>query len=187
MTGRATHEGRGVRRAAAWTVAIAAALAVPLTAMQFSREVQWSAFDFLFAGALMGAVAVVYELAARRGSALYRAGAGVALAAALLLVWVCGAVGIVGAETDPANLVFLGVLATAFCGALLSRFRAAGLAWTFAATAAAQIAAAIVALLARWGADGPAWPWDIVGASAMFTAMWMLASALFRRAARAGR
>ena len=88
----------------------------------------WSLFDFAFFGAMVLGVVVVAWLVRRksRGSA-YRYAAGVALAATFLLVWVNGAVGIIGAEGNDANLMFFGVLATGLIGALLARFRPVGM------------------------------------------------------------
>ena len=65
------------RRLLLWAGVIGAVLAIPFVAMRFTGEVKWTAFDFLFAGGLMAAVAATYELAARAGDPFFRAGAGV--------------------------------------------------------------------------------------------------------------
>ena len=80
-------------------VVLAAAfiLLLPLIAMQFTDEVTWGLFDFALAGALLVGTGLLYELAASRmGNPAHRATLGVALAAALLLVWIELAVGIFG-------------------------------------------------------------------------------------------
>src|SRR5688572_13882947 len=98
-------EGGGSRwRPAGWAVA-ALILLLPLIAMQFTDEVDWSMFDFAFAAVLLGGLGLGLELAVRKtDNAAYRLAAAVALAAAFLLVWVNGAVGIIGSEQDDANL-----------------------------------------------------------------------------------
>lgn len=81
-------------------VVLAAAfiLLVPLVAMQFTDEVAWDLFDFAIAGALLVGTGVMYVMSARKVSnPQYRAVIGVALAVALLLVWIELAVGIIGA------------------------------------------------------------------------------------------
>lgn len=86
-------------------VVLAAAfiLLVPLLAMQFTDEVVWSLSDFVVAGGLLVGTGLMYELAARKGDSIaHRAAVGVALAAALLLVWVHLAVGIIGMLDNPA-------------------------------------------------------------------------------------
>jgi hypothetical protein len=64
-------------------------LLLPLLAMQVNEEVRWDAADFVLFGAMLAAAGGGYELAARMsGSRAYRAAAGLALAAAFLLVWI---------------------------------------------------------------------------------------------------
>ena len=104
-------------------------LLLPLVAMRFSEEVAWDPADFAVAGGLLVGTGLLYEAAARRsGSVAYRAAAGVALAAAFLLVWLNLAVGIIGDEDNPANAMYIGVLAVGVVGALLARFRPRGMA-----------------------------------------------------------
>lgn len=68
-------------------------LLIPLIAMQFTSEMNWGLFDFVFAGALLFGTGLVFVLAARKLSK-YRTVIGIALAAALLLVWAELAVGV---------------------------------------------------------------------------------------------
>jgi len=164
------HTGNRLR-IAAWSVA-AGLLMLPAVAMQFTREVVWGPFDFLVAAALIGGVGLTFELAVRtHQSAVYRAGAAVALLTAFLTVWINLAVGMIGDEGNPINLVFAGVLAVAAIGGLLARFRPAGMAWAMVATAAAQ-AATILPALAQEPHTAP-----LIGA---FALPWLLAAALFR-------
>jgi thiazole synthase ThiGH ThiG subunit len=58
-----------------------------------------------------------------------------ALVAAMLLVWVNLAVGIIGSEDNPANIMYLGVHAVLILGALLALFRPQGMARALFATA----------------------------------------------------
>jgi len=158
-------------RIVAWSAA-AGLLMLPAIAMQFTRQVVWGPIDFLAAGALIGGVGLTFELAVRtHQSAAYRAGAAVALLTAFLTVWVNLAVGMIGDEDNPLNLVFAGVLAVAALGSLLARFRPAGMAWAMLATAAAQ-AATILPALAQEPRTAP-----LIGA---FALPWLLAAALFR-------
>jgi hypothetical protein len=111
MAGKAENGGgrRGSPwRIAAWTVA-ALMLLLPLVAMRFTDEVSWDETDFILAGALIGGAGLTFELAARAtANHAYRAAVGVALAAAFLLIWLNLAVGIVGTEDNPFNLMFGG-------------------------------------------------------------------------------
>lgn len=170
-------------RKVAWGAALL--LLLPLAAMQVSDEVAWGPGDFALAGTLVVGVGLAFEGAARASrDRAYRVAAGVALATALALVWLNLAVGLIGAEDDPANLIHGGVLAVGLVGTLLARLRPRFMARALLATALAQAASAAVALAAGWGATTPGWPWDILVLDGIFTALWLLSAALFRHAAR---
>jgi hypothetical protein len=136
---------------------------------------------FVVAVALAGGTAAIGRR--RPGDGAYRAGLAVSLATALLLFWVNGAVGIVGSASNDANAMYAGVLAIGAVGALIARWRPAGLCRTLLAVAVAQVLVGAVALAAGLGREGAAWPWDVIVATAIFTGLWLLAAALFRRSA----
>src|SRR5690606_34809420 len=101
----------------------------PLIAMQFTHAVRWDMADFALFGTLLLGAGGAYELAIRRAAHnTYRAAVGVALATAFILVWVNGAVGVIGDEDNPANSMYAGVLAVALIGSVLARLRPWGMA-----------------------------------------------------------
>ncbi len=162
-------------RIAAWTAA-ALILLAPLIAMQFTDEVVWDVTDFVFFGLLLGGSGVALELAARKtGNAAYRTGVGLALAAAFLVIWVNGAVGIIGNESNDQNLMYYGVLAIGVIGALVARFEPQGMARAMIATAGAQVLVFAIALIAGWGFTGPI--------TFFFLAFWVGSARLFQKAA----
>ena len=72
-------------------------LLIPLIAMQFTDEVNWSLFDFIVAGVLLLGTGLMCELVMRKVNKIeYRIAICVAILAALLLIWVELAVGIFG-------------------------------------------------------------------------------------------
>ena len=176
---------RGNRsRIAGWSAATLLLL-LPLVAMQFTDEVVWDVADFAIAGTLLVGAGVTLELAARRtGNGAYRAAVGVALGAAVILVWVSGAVGVIGSESNDANLMYGGVLAVGVIGALIARFRPHGMARALLATALAQALVAVIALIAGLGSTGPIWPRDILMLTGFFVALWLGSASLFQKAAR---
>lgn len=182
-TPRNTPSGFAGRwRIAGWTTA-ALFLLYPLVAMQFTDEVDWTVADFLFAGALLAGVGGAFELAVRRtASTAYRLAVGVALAAAFLLVWINGAVGIFGSEDNPANLLFGVVLAVALAGSVAARFRPRGMAFAMAATALGQ---AVVAAVALAGGMIPENGWvEALALCGFFVALFAGAAWLFHEASR---
>ncbi|TFI59127.1 hypothetical protein E2493_06270 [Sphingomonas parva] len=178
--------GRGWR-IGAWSAA-AALLLAPALAMQMTDEVRWGLEDFAVAAALILAVGVPLELAVRMtANGAYRVAAAVALGTGFLLVWSNLAVGFIGSEDNPANLLIFGVVGVAIAGAVLARFRARGMALAMLATALAQALAAGAAAAAGWAPAEPGWPREIALLTLVFCGLWLIAAALFRRAARAQR
>jgi hypothetical protein len=156
-------------------------LLLPLLAMQVTGEVNWTGSDFVFAGALMFGALGAYEVAVRMtGNRAYRAGAGLAIVTAFLLVWINAAVGITDSDADGMYLV---VLALALVGALVARFRPAGMARAMMAAALATLSVGVVALVAG---VVPAYnsAFEILGLSTFFAVLWGGSALLFREAAR---
>ncbi|MBD1919520.1 hypothetical protein H6F77_00070 [Microcoleus sp. FACHB-831] len=87
----------------------------------------------------------------RINSTAYRSAIGIAIAAALILVWLSLGVGIIGKDGDPANLMYFGVLAVGIIGAIIARLQPYGMARTLFATAFAQALVTAIALLAGLG------------------------------------
>ena len=169
------NDGVGLWRVVGWSIA-AVLLLLPLAAMQFTSEVRWTPFDFLFASLMIGSVGLLFELTVRMNpNRFYRIGVGFALAAAFLLVWANGAVGMIGNEDNPYNLWFIALVPLVLLGSSALRFRASGMAWVMAATAVAQL------LIAGFGAVA-----DPRGAlfSALCAFPWLCSALFFRRAAR---
>jgi len=143
-----TRTGTSGWRVAGWSMAAALWL-LPLAAMQVTAEVNWTPGDFVFAGVLIGGVGLAFELAVRgTRDPAYRGAVALLLAAAFLLVWINAAVGIIGDEGDPLNLLYAGVLGVGLVGAIAARFRARGMAHAAAAAAIAQAVAGAVAVVA---------------------------------------
>ncbi|MGI4865041.1 MAG: hypothetical protein ACRYFZ_14050 [Janthinobacterium lividum] len=172
-------------------LATALILLVPLVAMQFTKEVAWNADDFVLAGIMLFGTGLAYQFVAQPGrNRAYRLAVGVALAAGLLLVWMNLAVGLIGSENNPLNLLYGGVLAVAIIGALIARFRPRGMARTLFATALAQAVVPVLALLI--GRPPMASQEDVrgilgvLGVNAIFVVLWVGSALLFRRASATG-
>lgn len=160
-------------------------LLVPLVAMQFSTEVNWSPLDFVVAYALLAGAGLGLRLLLRHSTSFaFRAGAALAIFGQLSLVWVNLAVGFIGNENNPANLLFLAVLATGVGGVVLGGFAAARLARTCFATAAVQFLVPIVAWLV-WRPNFDANVALIFALNFVWVSFFAGAGALFRHAAAA--
>jgi hypothetical protein len=163
-------------RIAGWSLA-AGLLALPAVAMQFTDEVDWSAGDFLFAAIVFAIVGGLLELAARASASLaYRVGAAMAVATGFLTIWITLAVGIVGAEDNPQNILYFGILGMGICVTVAALGDPRALARGMRATAAFQ---GLVCLIHVIEGVYPA-----VMIDGFFTMTWLTAGALFARAAR---
>lgn len=163
-------------RAAAWGGA-ALLLAIPAVMTQVSPEWDWGPFDFAVFATMLGLACAAFELTARASRDIaHLAAAGLALGTAFVIVWASLAVGIIGNEDNPANLVFVGVLAVGLVGGALVRLRSAGMARVMVATTLAQAVAAIVAVVVGVPPEGVL--------TAIFIAPWLISSWLFSIAAK---
>lgn len=159
-------------------------LLVPLVAMQFNDEVDWGLADFVGAGVLLFGTGLTYELiASRSGTIAYRVAAGVALAASLLLVWVNLAVGLIGNEDNPVNVLYGGVLVVGFLGAIIAGLQPHGMARALFAMALAQVSVPVIALTV-WKPPVGSLGVNELGANAFFVTLFVGSALLFQRAAR---
>jgi hypothetical protein len=167
------------RSVAGVALATALILLIPLLAAP-----AWSMADFVVAGALIFGTGLSYVLVARKaGNIAYRVAVGVALVAALLLVWINFAVGVIGTEDELANLMYVGVLAVGTIGAIVARFRPHGMSRALLATALAQALVAAIALTFGLGSEWSR-PVEILGVTGLFVALFVGSALLFRYAGR---
>lgn len=164
-------------------------LLIPLTAMQFTQEVNWTLSDFIFAGALLFGTGMMYILVTRilakkiAANSIYRIAVGFALFSGLFLVWVNMAVGIVGSEDNSANLMYFGVIAVGVISALIARFKAEGMARTMFVMALAQAVIAGIILVLELYKSPPSTVIEILGVNGFFMTLFVVAGLLFRYSA----
>ena len=179
--------GRGTRRipwrTIGWGGAVAL-LAVPFVAMQFTREMNWGAGDFIFVAVVLGTLGGLLELAVRISrDPFYRAGFGLALLGALLVIWANVAVGIIGSDDNPNNALFFWALGVGVIGAAVARLRAKGMALAMLATA---IGLWVALAIAQGGPTDEPWVPALreVAGTSLFALMFVASAALFQRSAR---
>jgi hypothetical protein len=167
-------------------LAIIGLLLIPLIAMQFTSEVAWSGSDFLIMGIMLTVAGTLYEIGARMSkNTPYRVGWATAVGTGFLLTWMNLAVGIIGSENNPANQLFFGVVIIGFFGALLSMFKARGLALAALVTATAQFLVPILALMIYQPEFGPGEGPGVIGVfilNSIFVGLWLVAARLFKNA-----
>ncbi|MDP2629715.1 MAG: hypothetical protein Q8P45_03395 [Candidatus Harrisonbacteria bacterium] len=174
------------KRLSVWAGVVALILLLPLVAMQFTDEANWSLSDFIFMGAALFGLGLAYELIARRSEkTVYRVAFGLGLAGAFLLFWVNGAVGIIGSEDNPANLLYGAVFVVGLIGSLISRFKPRGMAGTLFAAAFVQMLVPVIALIV-WRPDFSPGVVQVFVLNAFFALLFISSALLFRRASAMG-
>jgi hypothetical protein len=114
---------------------------------------------------------------------VYRLAFSLAVAASLILIWLSLGVGIIGADGDPANLMYFAVIAVGVAGAFIARFQAQGMYRVLIAMALIQAVIAIIALAARLGHPWSG-PLELSLLNGFFVTLFAGSAWLFRRAAQ---
>ena len=174
------------KRLMVWAVVVALIVMIPL-AMQFTNEVQWD--EAVAYSVILLAAGGFYELWQwlKTRTRAYRVAFGIGLVGVLLLGWVSGAVGIIGSEDNPVNLMYWAVFAVGLIGSLISRFKPRGMARTLFATALVQVLVPVVALIispeVSWGNVG------VIGVfvvNSIFALLFVVSALLFLHASAVG-
>ena len=114
----------------------------------------------------------------------YRFATILALATAFILVWLIGAVGVIGVEGDPFDLMYFGVLAVGLIGAIAARLQPHGMARALFATAFAQALVAFVALIVGKHQSSVSSVPEILLLNGFFIALFLGSARLFGNSAR---
>jgi hypothetical protein len=161
-------------------------LLIPGAAMLFKVEGwAWDAGSFIVFWILIAGSVLAYKLVtSKSANRTYRIAAGVALATGVFLIWINGAVGLIGSEDNPANLMYAGVLGVGVIGAVIARLEPLGMAWALFATALAQFLVPVVALIV-WRTDFSPGVVQVFGLNFVFVLLFAGAALLFRHAGTA--
>ncbi|OGU70034.1 MAG: hypothetical protein A2499_08140 [Stygiobacter sp. RIFOXYC12_FULL_38_8] len=158
---------------------------MPLTAMLLTDEMKWSPFDFIAAWILFFSAGLTYKLIARKmENKTYKAAVGLAAATALFLVWSNLAVGLIGNEDNPANWMYIGVLAIGFLGSIIARLQPKGMAKVLFIMALSHALIAAIALIARLDIAPESSVVEILGVNGFFAVLWVGSALLFWNAAQ---
>ena len=114
----------------------------------------------------------------------YRFATILALGTAFILVWLIGAVGVIGVEGDPFDLMYFGVLAVGLIGAIAARLQPHGMARALFATAFAQALVTFVALIVGKHQSSVSSVPEILILNGFFIALFLGSARLFGNAAR---
>ena len=180
LTGNAYRSVVGVALAAAFLLAW---MDLAVSTIEEPDVLAWMTPIGFFGVPAISAV-IAYKQTRSRGTA-YRAAVGIAFAAAYFLAWASLAVGILGSEDNPANLMYIGVLAVGIGGAIIAGFRPHGMTRALFAAALAQALVPVLALtIGRPQVTSVMGVLGVLGVNAFFVALFVGSALLFRYAAR---
>ncbi|MCO6473553.1 MAG: hypothetical protein J5I57_07485 [Melioribacteraceae bacterium] len=163
-------------------------LLIPLLAMQFSSGVDWSLFDFIVAGFLLFGTGLTYVLLTTKvKNGTYKAGIAFGLFAGLFLIWANLAVGIIGSEDNPVNIIYYGVIGIGILGAVISRFKSRGLSLTMFVIALILLLITAIVLIYAWTQSADFRTNELmayIGVHGLFIFLFSISGVLFRQAAQ---
>jgi hypothetical protein len=160
-----------------------AILLIPAAAMLYKVEGwAWSPADFVIMWLLIaGSIAAYKFVASKAPNFYYRVAAAIAVTTGLVLVWVNGAVGLIGSEDNPANTMYAGVIVLGLIGAALARLQPLGMARALFVTAVAQFLVPVIALVI-WRPDFSPGVMQVFALNFCFVLLFAGAALLFRHA-----
>ena len=157
-------------------------LLIPLSAMLFTDEMNWDETDFIIVWILLCATGIGYKfITGKASSIVYRIAAAGTVATGLLLMWANLAVGLIGNENNPANLMYFGVIIVLIIGAITSRLEPGGMARALFATVTAQLLVPVIAMII-WKPSFDFGVVQVLGVNAFFAVLWTVPALLFRHA-----
>lgn len=158
-------------------------LSIPFMAMQITKEVNWSTADFILMALILSGIAAVYELAAHKSQlSSYRIAIGIALLGMFLLFWVNAAVGIIGHESQDANMLYAVVFLVIVIGAAASKMNALAMYKTMMLGALSTIAVPCIAYII-WPPASISWSpgvFKVFLMSGFFASLFVLSAFLFK-------
>jgi hypothetical protein len=165
-----------------WVALVTAViLFIPLMAMQFTNEVNWSAGDFVIMGILVFTTGFSYVLLIRSSSnIIYRASVALAIGSTFLLIWANLAVGLIGSGANAANLMYAGIVAIVIIGTFLSRLTAKGMERVMFTAAITLVLIAIIQWLAKMYQYPGSSVIEIIAVNGFFATLFAVAGLLFR-------
>lgn len=161
----------------AWIAALALFL-LPMIATRLSDEVSWDQCDLLVFAAMLITACGMWELC-RRAQSTGRARLGLSLLIlnTFILIWLSLGIGIIGADGDRANALYLLVPLTGITGVFLTRFRPVAGAQIAYGMAATQLAILVVGIAFRLG-NPVSTPAELLLVNGPFIAMYLIGGRL---------
>ncbi len=147
----------------------------------------WGPMGFVAAFVMIFSTLLIWELITRKStSKFYKTGVGLAMFGCFAIIWWNLAVGFIGWEDNPINILFFLIVLIALGWGIVAKFNSKWSERAMYVTAAAQFVAPIIGLLMWQGAttfrEGGAI--EILTRNLFFVLIWIMAALCFRYAAK---
>jgi len=158
---------------------------IPLIAMQFSEEVNWDMFDFLIAWILIFGAGFTFQLISMKTEATsYKIATGLAVFASLAILWINGAVGIIGNENNPLNLLYGFVLTMVIFGSFIAQLEAKAMSRVMLSTAATHLLVSLIGGFLYVSENPGVSISGVINANLIFIVFWGLSALFFQKAVK---
>ena len=156
-------------------------LLIPLVAMQFSTEVDWSAADFIIMGLLIFGTGSSYVLITRHMPQLvFKLAMAMAIGSTFFMIWANLAVGLIGSGAHAGNLMYIAVVAVVIIGMILSRLTSRGMELAMYSSTASILLLTLIALVSNMQAYLGSSVKEIISVNAFFATLYAISALLFR-------
>jgi uncharacterized protein YqgC (DUF456 family) len=156
-------------------------LLVPLIAMQFTEEIQWTLFDFLIAGLLLSGTGLAYLFIKKVSHSIkYRVALAITLLTSLVMIWANLAVGLIGSENEAINQLYFVLIATVFLAGYIVKFQPKGMFKVMMLIATLQISIVFIALFLGYQHVYGSSVAEILAVNGFFILLWASSGLLFK-------
>lgn len=156
-------------------------LLIPLIAMQFTEEVQWTPIDFLAAGILLSGTGLTYVFLKKVShSMIYRVALAITLLTSLVMIWANLAVGLIGSENEAINQLYFILIATVFLAGYIVKFQPKGMFKVMMLIATLQSSIVIIALSLGYQHVYGSSIAEILAVNGFFILLWATSGLLFK-------
>ena len=163
-------------------VASASLLLIPYAASFITEEMEWTASDYFIVWVMLFVTGTFYAFISRLSSGLiYRSAVAVSCFTGLFMVWSNLAVGIIGNEDNPVNLVYFILIMVGLIASFAVRFKPRGLAYVTGGMAIALAVIAAYAIIAGYHHAPESSLTQIVGVHMIFITPLSIAAILFHQ------
>ena len=159
-------------------------ITIPLVAMQFTAEVVWTLSDFVIAWSILFLIGFAYQAISRKTQHFaFKIATGIAAFTTIFIIWSNLAVGIIGNEENPLNLLYFGVILLVIFGTYIAQLQASAMFRVMLSVAALHAFVSVIGL-SIFSAQNPEYTiMNVIVINCVFVILWIVSALLYRTSA----